>query len=117
MYSSNQGFAGPRPKTCRNSAYASSMTVEAYAEIRHPDLDDPVLVGLRRHGDRVVRMQEQVTAVVPRQVAIHLRLRRHHRQRLRVRQEGAVGRDRAGQEHPAVLGDAIRDQGRVERLL
>ena len=27
MYSSNHGFSGPRPKTRRKSAYASSMTV------------------------------------------------------------------------------------------
>src|SRR6267378_1694793 len=29
MYSSNQGFSGPRPKTRRKSAYASSITVTA----------------------------------------------------------------------------------------
>ena len=29
MYSSNHGFSGPRPKTLRKSANASSMTVDA----------------------------------------------------------------------------------------
>ena len=31
MYSSNHGFSGPRPKTRRKSAYASSITVTARA--------------------------------------------------------------------------------------
>ena len=43
------------------------------------DLDDPVLVGLRRHRDRVVGMQQQVAAVVRRQELVDLALGRHLR--------------------------------------
>src|SRR5215510_14684834 len=81
------------------------------------DLDDPVLVSLRSDGDGIVRMEEEVAAIVAREELVHLGPARHLDDGLRVRQEGTVRRDRAGQEDPAVLGDPIGEERGVQHLL
>src|SRR5512142_2126264 len=59
-----------------------------------PDLHEPVLVHLRRDGDRVVRVQEAVTEVELRQELLHGRLRRDLHDVLGVGEERAVQADR-----------------------
>ncbi len=82
-----------------------------------PDLDDPVLVGLGRHRDRVVRVQQQIAPVVTRQELVHQGPARHLADRLRVREERAVRRDRDGQKDTPVLGDPVGEQRGVQHLL
>ena len=78
---------------------------------------DPVFVALRRHGDGIIGMEQQIAPVVRRQELVHFLLRWDLDQRLRVRQKRTVTTDRAGQEHTPVFRHAISDQGRVQRLL
>ena len=113
MYSSNHGFSGPRPNVWRKSAYASSIT--AYARLVASSFWRRISMtqssfDLRRHGDRVVGVQQQVAAVVRGEEPVDQLPGRDLGDRLRVRQEGAVGRDRDRQEHPPVLGHPVRDQ-------
>ena len=82
-----------------------------------PDFHHPIFVGLRGHGDGIVGMEQQVSAVVTRQELIHFFLRWNFDQRLRVGQEGAVATDCAGQEYAPILRYAIGDQGCVQRFL
>ena len=120
MYSSNHGFSGPRPNTAPEVGVGlldDGVGALHGLVVLAADLDDPVLVGLRGHRDRVVGVQQQIAAVVARQELVDLRLGRHQGDGLRVGQERAVGRDGQRQEHAAVLGDPIGDQRGVERLL
>src|SRR5262250_1475017 len=81
------------------------------------DFDDPIFVGLRSDGDGVVRMEKEIAAIVARKELVHLGPTRHLDDGLRVRQEGTVRRDGAGQEDPAVLRDAIGEERGVQHLL
>ena len=81
------------------------------------DLGQPVLVDLRRDGDRVVGVEQPVAQVVARQELVDHALGRNLDQVLRVGQERAVGADRARQHDPRVLGDLVGDDRRVERFL
>src|SRR5207249_2374483 len=67
--------------------------------ILHADLHEPVLIDLGRDGDRVVRVQQAVAEIEPRQERVHGRLGRDPHDLLGVGEERAVEADRDRQRH------------------
>src|SRR5208337_622814 len=73
-----------------------------------PDFHDPVFVALRRYGNRVIRMQQQVGPIVGGKELIHFFLRGNFHERLRVGEKSSIATDGARQKNAPVFGDAIR---------
>ena len=81
------------------------------------NLQQPVLVDLRRDRDGVVGVQHELAPVIGWQVLVDQVLVRHLHYLLGVREKRAVGADGAGQIHSRVLGHAPRHERGVHRLL